>query len=78
MNEIDWQDLRLLLSFSEGGTLQEAAKIHGITPSTVSRRIRSLEERVGVRLVENVSGHLVVTPQGDDALTAARAMKDHS
>lgn len=75
---MNWSDLKLLLEFHEEGTLESVARLHGITASTVSRRIRALEESIDVRFVENVSGRLVLTSAGERAVAAAEAMRGHS
>ncbi|MGF1512421.1 MAG: LysR family transcriptional regulator [Elainellaceae cyanobacterium] len=71
---MNWSDLQVLLAFKREGTLQKAAMTLGMDISTVSRRIRTLETDLGQILVENVSGRLVLTNCGEQAVKAAAAM----
>lgn len=73
-NDLNWSDLQILLTFNQEGTLQKAAKKLGMDISTVSRRIRNLEDNLGSKLVENVSGRLVLTTYGEQAVQTAEAM----
>ncbi|MGF1492355.1 MAG: LysR family transcriptional regulator [Microcoleaceae cyanobacterium] len=75
---MDWSDLQVLLAFSQEGTLQKAAERMNIDISTVSRRIRTLESDLGSKLVENVSGRLVLTSYGERAVQAAKTMEVES
>ena len=45
----DWNELRLVLAVARAGSLTQAAKALGLDHSTVFRRLRALEERIGVR-----------------------------
>lgn len=71
---MNWSDLQVLLAFKREGTLQKAAEKLGIDISTVSRRIRALESDLGSKLVENVSGRLVLTSHGERAVQTAETM----
>ncbi|VAW81464.1 Transcriptional regulator, LysR family [hydrothermal vent metagenome] len=50
----DWDDIRYFLEVARSGNVTSAAKILGVNHSTVSRRIRALEEKHGVRLFERI------------------------
>ncbi len=75
---MNWSDLQVLLTFKREGTLQKAAEWLAMDISTVSRRIRSLESDLGSKLVENVSGRLVLTSHGERAVQAAAVMEIES
>ena len=75
---MNWSDLQVLLEFRRKGTLQKAAKSLGMDISTVSRRIRALESDLDSKLVENVSGRLVLTSYGERAVQAAETMEVES
>lgn len=75
---MNWSDLQVLLTFHREGTLQKAAAKLGVDISTVSRRIRALETDLGSRAVENVSGRLVLTSHGEQAVQSAEAMEAES
>ncbi len=71
---MNWSDLQVLLAFAREGTLQKAAARLNVDISTVSRRIRSLERDLGAKVVENISGRLVLTSAGERAMAVATAM----
>lgn len=75
---MNWSDLQILLAFEQEGTLQKAAQKLDVDISTVSRRLRTLETDLGAKVVENVSGRLVLTTQGERAVQAAVAMAEES
>ncbi|SOE06200.1 DNA-binding transcriptional regulator, LysR family [Variovorax sp. YR752] len=63
----DLLDLTQLRSFAmalEAGSFSLAAKRLGVTQPAVSLRVRQLERRLGVRLIERVSGGMKATPAG--------------
>ncbi|WP_019506207.1 LysR family transcriptional regulator [Pleurocapsa sp. PCC 7319] len=75
---MNWSDLKILLVFAREGTLQKAAQKLGMDISTVSRRIRNLENDLGSKVVENVGGRLVFTTYGEQAVQTAEAMAAES
>lgn len=75
---VNWSDLQVLLVFQREGTLEKAAAKLEIDISTVSRRIRALEAALGLRIVENIGGRLVLTAYGEQAIQAAEAMEAES
>lgn len=75
---MNWSDLKWLLEFHEAGTLDAVAKKHHVNASTVSRRLRHLEKDLGAKVVENVSGKLVLTQIGMKAVETADTMRVHS
>ncbi len=72
---MDWDDLRLLLAVTRASTLSEAAKALGVTQTTVTRRLTSLEEQVGARLVVRTSHGIVVTDTGRTVASAAEEVE---
>ncbi|TNE47317.1 MAG: LysR family transcriptional regulator [Deltaproteobacteria bacterium] len=75
---MNWSNLQVLLAFHRKGTLQKAAEDLAVNLSTVSRRIRELEKELGVRLIQNVSGRLVLTEAGIKVVLASEAMEVES
>jgi DNA-binding transcriptional LysR family regulator len=75
-NGYSWDDLRFLLAVARAGTLSGAARSLGVKHTTVSRRIRGLEERVGVRLFERLSSGWATTEAGEDMLASARRVEE--
>ncbi len=49
----DWNDLRYLLAIAREGSTLAAAKALGVSQPTVQRRLATLEERIGRKLVEH-------------------------
>jgi len=73
--EIDWQDVRVFLALARHGSLSAAARTLGVNHGTVSRRLRSLEQSLGEKLVERRPDGYVLTPAGSHALDAAGDME---
>jgi len=69
-------DLGLFLRVAHAHSLSEAARHLDQTPSSVSARLKKIEEELGVRLVERTTRTLRLTPEGErflqtcDAITA--------
>jgi len=51
MQQINWDDLRVLLAISRAESLAGAADLLGLDATTVSRRIKGLEKRAGTSLI---------------------------
>jgi len=62
----DWDDIRFFLAVARCGNVTSAAKVLGVNHSTVSRRIRALEEKHGVRLFERIATGYEMTDAGAD------------
>jgi len=71
----DWEDIRLFIALARHGSLSAAARALSVNHATVSRRIASLEDSLGERLVERRPDGYVLTPAGDRILAAANAME---
>ena len=61
---MDLNALALFVESARAGSLSEAARRTGIALPTLSRKIRKLEETLGMRLFERGATGLVVTPMG--------------
>jgi len=68
---LPWDDLRILLAVSRTLSITGAAARLGVDPSTVSRRIRGLEETTHAKL-------LLRTPQGVALTEAATQLAAHA
>lgn len=73
--DLDWQDVRTFLALARHGSLSAAARMLSVNHATISRRLRSLEESLGEKLVERRPEGYVLTPSGTHALEAASAME---
>lgn len=70
-----WDDLRFFLVTTQKGSLAKAASHIGVTQPTVSRRIESLEERLGVRLFDRLPSGVTLTVEGESILGAAKLIE---
>ena len=62
---LDWDDLRFFLAVTRHRTLAAAAKQLHVTQSTVSRRLASLQEGMGVRLLQRTTDGYLPTLAGE-------------
>ncbi|HEC19017.1 MAG TPA: LysR family transcriptional regulator [Gammaproteobacteria bacterium] len=72
---MNWDDLRLFLAVARSGSISGAAKQLDVQHSTVSRRMRKLEEKLGTRLVERKKTGYELTAAGEDVKQAALRME---
>lgn len=68
---VDWDDLRYALAVSRAGTLSAAAEALGVSHTTVGRRLRALEERLGARLFDATPEGFRATAAGLDLVAVA-------
>lgn len=68
---MNWDDLRLFLAVARTGSISGAAKQLGVQHSTVSRRIRSFEDKLGTRLLERKKGNYELTKAGENVKEAS-------
>ncbi len=73
--EPEWGDLKIILALSRAGSVVGAARALGVDQSTISRRLASLEECVGVRLVLRGRREFSLTAEGRAMCTAAEAVE---
>jgi DNA-binding transcriptional LysR family regulator len=69
----DWNDLKVLLALSRGGSVAAAARAMGVDQSTVSRRLAALEEAVGCPLLLRGGREFTWTAEGRTMIAAAEA-----
>ncbi len=74
--QMDWDDLRFVLALSRHPTLSAAALALGVTHTTVGRRLRAMEEGLGVRLFERTPEGYIPTAAGADIVQVAAAMEE--
>ena len=72
---LNWDDLRLFLAVAREGSISGGARKLGVQHSTVSRRIRALEQTMGVRLLERKKSGYELTPAGESLKLAACKME---
>lgn len=70
---MQWDDARIFLAVAREGSISGAAKRLGVQHSTVSRRMRSLEEKLASRLIERKKSGYELTEAGEELkLTACK------
>ncbi|MGE3993267.1 LysR family transcriptional regulator [Pseudorhodoplanes sp.] len=69
---LDASTLRSLIAAADHRSFRRAAACLNITQPTLSKRIRELEEWLGVRLFERSTGGATLTPVGEDIVVSAR------
>lgn len=70
------QDVLLFLVITETRSLTQAAKRQGISAMAVSRRLASLEQALGARLLQRTTRSVSLTQEGMEFLPYARALVD--
>jgi DNA-binding transcriptional LysR family regulator len=68
---VNWEDLRYILAVSREGTLQDGAKALRVNPTTMSRRLKAMEEDVGTALFEKLKHGAVLTDAGEEVVAVA-------
>jgi molybdate transport repressor ModE-like protein len=71
---LQWDDIRLLLAVASQGSFAKAARQTGVSLSTIGRRLRALEQSLGVALVERRSDGHRLTAQAQALVPAAGRM----
>src|SRR6478609_2904610 len=61
---LDYPALRAVSTVVQTGSFEKAARVLSVTPSAVSQRVKQLEERLGIVLIERGSP-CVATKQGE-------------
>ncbi|NOQ68858.1 MAG: LysR family transcriptional regulator [Gammaproteobacteria bacterium] len=72
---MNWDDLKLFLAVARTGSISGAAKQLNVQHSTVSRRIRKFEEKLGTRLLERKTGRYELTQAGVNVKEAANRIE---
>ncbi|MCB1888446.1 MAG: LysR family transcriptional regulator [Rhodocyclaceae bacterium] len=71
----DWNEVRFVLAVARHGTLAGASAELGVDQTTVSRRLKALERRLGVQVFERRLGRLVATGAGERLLEHGRRVE---
>ena len=71
-----WDDLKYALAVSRKGSFSGAADLLNVTHTTVSRRVRALEERLGLKLFLLTNVGFVPTAAGLELLETAKKMAE--
>lgn len=73
--KVNWDDLRVFLAVARSGSISGGARQLGLQHSTVSRRMRKLEQDLGVRLFDKVPSGYALTTDGESLVQAASRME---
>lgn len=73
-SEPSWDDLKIFLAVVAHGSMNSAAKALGQSQPTVARRIKALEEAVGLDLFQRGPNNLELTEAGQAIFDAASPM----
>jgi DNA-binding transcriptional LysR family regulator len=63
---LDWNDLKWFVAVADAGSFRLAASKSAVNHTTLSRRLRALEEELGVTLLERSPSGLELTEAGKD------------
>ncbi|QDK33232.1 LysR family transcriptional regulator [Sphingomonas sp. IC081] len=74
MPSIDWSDYQAFLAIARAGQLAAAARVLGVDPTTMGRRLRRLEAALGTRLFEQTRSGQDLTEAGEALLAAVESM----
>ena len=72
---MNWDDLRLFLAVARTGSISGAAKQLGVQHSTISRRVRQFEEKLGTRLLDRKKDGYALTPAGENIKETAKRIE---
>ncbi len=72
---MNWDDLRFFLALAREGSVSGAGRTLGVKHTTVARRIRALEERLGTRLFDRLSNGYEMTQVAENMFEHALAME---
>lgn len=70
-----WDDLRYILAVAREGTIAKGARRLHVDPTTVSRRLKALEQSAGSALFEKLKHGAVLSAAGEEMVRAAEAME---
>lgn len=72
---MNWDDLRFFLALSREGSVSGAGRTLGVKHTTVARRIRAFEERLGSRLFDRLPSGYAMTQAAENMYEHALAME---
>lgn len=68
-------DLAVITALEKSGTFSGAARLLGVSHTTVSRKLADLEHHYGARLAERRDDGISLTPEGERLLVTARRIE---
>ena len=76
MQELSWDDLKVLLACSRHGSTRLAAAALGVSNSTIARRLEVLEAAIEGRLFDRTPDGLLATALCEELLPIAKTVED--
>lgn len=76
MQKMDWNLVCDFLAVARTGSLNQAAQRLGVNPSTVGRRIETLETTLGVHLFQRSQTGYVLTDEGEGLIARAESFEE--
>ena len=73
---IELRHLRYVVAAAHYGSFRRAAEALGVKQSSLSRRIRQMEDRLGVAVFERSNSGVRLTPVGTEILRTSRHLVD--
>ena len=73
---MNWDTIKLFLALHRNGSARSVAEIHDLSPSTVTRRISDLEEKLDVKLFNRLTSGFQLTESGYELLSVALRMEN--
>ncbi len=74
MSTLEWSDYQSFLAIARSGQLARAAEVAGVNATTMGRRLRRLEARLGASLFEQTRSGQELTEAGESLLIAVEEM----
>lgn len=75
---VELQNMKWAIAVSQVRSSRQAAEKLNVRQSTLSRRMRDLEQEIGATLFERTNGGTRLTPAGQEFLEAARRIIDET
>lgn len=76
--DFSWDDLRIFLAVQRRTSHGGAARLLGVNPSTVGRRVAALEVALGTRLFDRTPAGVTLTPAGTTLLARATRIEEEA
>ena len=70
----NWDDLRAFQMVAQSGQMFRAARVLGVDPTTIGRRLKRLERQLGATLFERTREGQILTEAGEALLTKVEVM----
>lgn len=70
-----WSDLEYVLAVASNGSAAAAARALNVNHTTVLRRVKSVEDRLNIRIFEHLRSGYQLTPEGEMFLDAAQSIE---